>query len=207
MTRIQAGAAAVLGLLLVLLLIVGVTGGALVNRLDADGLRGPGQFSGTTPPGLGQWHTDPDRGYDTAPGETEPDTSTEHEPGTGPDPSVFDHGEASPGVFTAAPGDCFVTSDDTRTVPCDHPHGAEVFYTFTMDGDDYPGEDGFDLDRCTEMFGPYVGTTHDASGYGIAWLVPSRSTWEQSGDREVICMLVTEDLRTGSAYQSIRLVV
>lgn len=122
-----------------------------------------------------------------------------------PDPREFDHGDGAPGIFTAAPGDCLVSSDDTRVVPCDHPHEAEVYYTFTVEETEFP-HDGFDTEACLERFGAYVGTTVEASGYGLTWLVPSPTTWEDAGDREVICLLTSSEPTTGSAFRSAELV-
>ncbi|MGC5629167.1 septum formation family protein [Georgenia sp. Z1344] len=200
MTRIQTLAATLVTLAVLSLVVTGWRTGALgpaggVNLPDL-GAYGHGP---TTPNSPGA-PSDPD-----APGTGLPDDS--RTPGDAPDPGEFDHGEGAPGIFTAAPGDCLVSSENTRVVPCDHEHSAEVYYTFTLDGDEYPGDDHIDTERCLEMFGAYVGTTPESSGYGLTSLVPSRQSWEDAGDREVICILTTREPVTGSAYQSAELVV
>ncbi|MGO1583590.1 MAG: septum formation family protein [Actinomycetaceae bacterium] len=214
MTRIESGGALVVGLLMVAVLLLGIGTGAVGSRIDVDDMirSVTSDADGTAPHDDGTVGEVPPGGPSIpgAPGSP----SAPGSPGTpgdvpngGPDPEVFDHGHGAPGIFTAAPGDCLVETDATVSVPCDHPHSAEVFYTFTVEGDEYPGDDGFETDLCLEMFGAYVGTTPEAGGYGLTWLVPSRSTWADAGDREVICLLTTEELATGSAYRSAELVV
>jgi hypothetical protein len=197
MTRTQSVAALVLAALFALLVAYGVASGALVSRVDADALGGAGA---DLPPGHPPIS-------DLVPEDDSEDAGGIDDPPIPDDEMAqFDTSDGAPGVFSAEPGQCFADADASEQVPCSEPHVAEVFYTYEVDADEFPGEDAFGEQRCLDMMGAYVGTTYDASGYGVSWLVPSQGTWDELGDREVICMLVTDEPTVGSAYQSVTLV-
>ena len=86
---------------------------------------------------------------------------------------------------------------EIETVDCAEPHVAEVFATFDLEGDDYPGVDEVDTlatEGCTgARFEDYVGLPYEESEVFAAPLTPTEQTWNEADDRTVICFAVTSD--------------
>jgi hypothetical protein len=105
-------------------------------------------------------------------------------------------------------GDCinFQNNDEgtnTVRVDCAQPHDQEVFNTFVMPGETFPGyyEIGdAQQDECRSAFEDYVGVPWTQSVYTIDYAGPTEETWA-AGDHTIVCAL--EDARgaklTGSA--------
>lgn len=124
--------------------------------------------------------------------------------------SDFDMGSpvaGADGVFSADPGQCLAEPSPGARVSCDGQHGAEVFYTFNLQGGDYPG-DGQVRDEAAAQCGAqvvaYLGGEDTESRYTVTALTPSRATWEDDGDTEVLCLLTSDGPTSGSAFQSER---
>ncbi|MGC5629165.1 septum formation family protein [Georgenia sp. Z1344] len=121
----------------------------------------------------------------------------------------FDAGQpaaGSDGVFTANPGQCLAEPEPGGVISCEGAHRAEVFYTFNLPAGDYPGDDAVSDEatgQCDSQVGAYLGGD-DAGTYSVSALTPSRQTWEDDGDTEVLCLLVTENPGEESAFQSER---
>ena len=117
-------------------------------------------------------------------------------------------------AFSMHVGDCYddqmFFSDevsDVPGIPCDQPHDNEVFALFDLQESEYPGEERtLELadDGCLERFEAYVGTTYEESVLMITNLVPSKGSWSQVDDREVICVAYHMELEklTGSVRHS-----
>ena len=115
-------------------------------------------------------------------------------------------------VFSFRPGDCFngvVANEEVESVegiPCDQPHEKEAYLLVDYPGGTdapFPGEEAllrFAEDRCLGAFEPYVGRSYELSEIYTLPLYPTRDTWEQQDDREIVCILYYEDGReiTGS---------
>lgn len=113
-------------------------------------------------------------------------------------------------VFALSAGDCFEPAEDTgaeitdvTVVDCADEHGAEVYATFELDGEDFPGADDVDgmaTAGCLERFEDFVGLPYAQSRFLQSSYVPSEASWAD-GDREVVCFLVDIDGAplTGSA--------
>lgn len=121
-------------------------------------------------------------------------------------------------VFSLEPGTCF---DDVAelaeegggeigevpVVDCRQPHDNEVFATFDLEGDTFPGDDQVlqaAVDGCLARFGDYVGSEPGTSRYLVSHLVPTARTWDVNDDREVVCFLYDRQLEKleGSAEGS-----
>ena len=113
-------------------------------------------------------------------------------------------------AFALQVGDCYddptlATENVTGVagVPCDEPHDNEVFALFDIERDTFPGDSltlALGNRGCLEHFAEYVGTTYAESRLAINTLVPSAGSWEELGDREVVCIAFLYDLSklTGS---------
>ena len=86
----------------------------------------------------------------------------------------------------------FTEVTDVPIVDCAEPHDNEVIANFDIAGATYPGDDTVNRQAevgCLERFEPYVGTAYADSIYEIGWLTPTASSWDDAGDREVICFV------------------
>lgn len=111
-------------------------------------------------------------------------------------------------VFALEPGTCFddvveLTDEgggevgQVPVVDCAGPHDNEVFATFDLEDDTFPGDDRvlqLALDGCLDRFDDYVGSDPESSRYAVSHLVPTERTWEVNDDREVVCFLYDRDL-------------
>lgn len=121
-------------------------------------------------------------------------------------------------VFSLDPGTCFddvsqITDEgggeveDVPIVDCDEPHDNEVFATFDLEGEDFPGDDAVATraeQGCLDRFEAYVGRDYASSRFVATHLVPTEQSWEVRDDREVVCFLYDVDLARleGSAQGS-----
>ena len=106
-------------------------------------------------------------------------------------------------------GDCIAepTEGEFETVPvvpCSEPHVSELFHSFDIDGDDYPGEEeviALAEAGCIDEFADFIGTSYEESEWDVSFLYPVEETWNTLDDREVLCGVVTVsgDETTGSA--------
>jgi hypothetical protein len=129
--------------------------------------------------------------------------------------------EGSLDVMEVRVGDCFDDPDDlpedgsmgeTADVgakPCSQPHDNEVYHSFDLEGEEYPGDEAVEelaFDGCEAAFEPFVGTPYEDSELDIFTLTPLEDGWEQLDDRTVICALfdLSGEQVTGSLEGSAR---
>jgi hypothetical protein len=108
--------------------------------------------------------------------------------------AVTEGGDES--VFDIAVGDCLTDQStsgevsDVPVVPCDQPHSSEVFHTYQVPGDDFPGDfTQITTEQCMPAFQEFVGVPSEQSALQVTTLEPTAETWEQ-GDRELVCIVV-----------------
>lgn len=120
----------------------------------------------------------------------------------------------SASVFDMRVGDCYdepdSTADEVETLParpCADPHDYEVFASVDVpEADDYPGDDAVEEQaqtECMEGFESFVGISYDESELDFSYLTPTKASWPQ-GDREITCLVYSEDKVTGSLEGSKR---
>lgn len=114
-------------------------------------------------------------------------------------------------VFDLEPGSCVDDNalapglvTDVTVVPCEQPHSHEVYHRVTYAGPtqeyDAAALRTFASDQCTQSFATYVGLPYDRSRYYYLQLAPSEDSWNDSGDRDVVCLLFLQGSQlTGSA--------
>lgn len=117
-------------------------------------------------------------------------------------------------AFEMRPGDCFDDSffdagevSDLPGVPCGQPHDNEVYATFDVVGDEYPGQDRIDelADQgCLDRFAAAIGAPYEESVLVFTTLTPSEGSWSERNDREVVCVAYHMELEklTGSVLGS-----
>ena len=118
--------------------------------------------------------------------------------------------EGSVDAFNMRVGDCFddgSTFDDSEVnsvagIPCAQPHDNEVYALFDVTQTSFPGEAIAEIahEGCLARFEGFVGKDYDSSQLDIATLYPSRESWQQQNDREVVCVVYDMDANklTGS---------
>jgi hypothetical protein len=107
--------------------------------------------------------------------------------------AVTEGGDES--VFEVSVGDCISDSatgqvSDLPIVPCDQTHVGEVYHTYDVPGDAFPGDfSQVTTEQCEgPAFQEYVGLAYDQSAFGYTTLEPTSQSWE-SGDHELVCIL------------------
>jgi Septum formation len=103
-------------------------------------------------------------------------------------------------VFELAVGDCVIDEtqgeiSETTKVPCSTPHLSEVYHLFDLPAGAFPEAEALSTaveQGCLAAFEPYVGLDYESSEYVFSWLEPTPESWA-NGDREVVCMLATQD--------------
>lgn len=112
-------------------------------------------------------------------------------------------------VFELEVGDCFDqiepgdgTVESVTAVDCDQPHDHEVYATYDLDDGDWPGADAVRAEAeegCRVRFEVYVGAPYADSELEAAAFWPTEASWQEHGDREVVCFLSDpDDSLTGS---------
>jgi hypothetical protein len=122
----------------------------------------------------------------------------------GADGRITDAGDVS--VFELLAGDCLSPPEEVQAgieevtlVPCADPHTQEVFETLDYEpaeegDDDFPGDselDTFAQAACLDPFADYVGVDYIDSSLFITYLLPTVRSWNEEGDREVVCIAQT----------------
>lgn len=104
---------------------------------------------------------------------------------------------ATIGAFDLRVGDCtgpLPTGSITTVslIPCTQAHYWEAFHSGTLTDKAYPGqakiyEDGNKL--CAAAFTTFVGRKPEKSSLKFTFFHPTQDTWQNTGDREVLCIL------------------
>ncbi|MDG4832938.1 septum formation family protein [Solwaraspora sp. WMMD1047] len=98
--------------------------------------------------------------------------------------------------FDLATGDCLNGLKESASitslpaVPCSQPHEGEVFGTFTVTGDSFPGNTAISSqaeEGCTDRLAQYAPAAADDDSLELFFLHPTSESWAQ-GDREVVCI-------------------
>jgi hypothetical protein len=84
-------------------------------------------------------------------------------------------------------------------VACREPHDAEAYAVFALpvpaDGP-FPGSaevQSLAQLGCQDRFADYVGQAYEDSAYYFAAIAPTRKSWEDRGDRRVLCSIIASD--------------
>lgn len=115
-------------------------------------------------------------------------------------------------VFSIQVGDCLndaSVSGDVSEVPftpCEEPHDSEAYATFQLSGDAFPGDDavGQEADElCYGAFEDFAGIAWESSVYDYSYYIPTQDSWEQLGDREVLCTIFDPDGKVTGTLENI----
>ena len=106
-------------------------------------------------------------------------------------------------VFELEAGMCFNDPGtleqvySVETVDCSEPHDNEIYLvTRYPGGGDYPGDAVIEqaaFTACFDAFEPFIGLAYEYSRFDITGLWPSRESWTDLGDREIICAVYDID--------------
>lgn len=106
---------------------------------------------------------------------------------------------ATTDAFSIKVGDCVGKVDGDSTdklplLPCAEKHSWEAFAANDLTGTDFPGnaevKDQAEK-ACGVAFEDFIGIAAEDSRYEVTFLTPTRETWTQAGDREVVCLVGT----------------
>lgn len=104
---------------------------------------------------------------------------------------------ATTDAFAIKVGDCTGpisngSVDTLSLVPCGQEHAWEAYARTELAGEDYPGSSRVqDMAEsfCFAEFRGFVGVSAGSSKYRATFLQPTKQTWEQAGDREIVCLV------------------
>lgn len=124
-----------------------------------------------------------------------------------------DDGGRAVEAFDLEPGACFNRPaeasqvKEVEVVDCAEAHDFEVYHSFQLADGPYPGAAAMEeewIQGCIAPFESFVGSTFDESVLDISAIFPTSESWDQVGDREVVCSVTAVDgvPRTGSAAGS-----
>ncbi len=92
-------------------------------------------------------------------------------------------------------------------IDCAEPHDLEAFATMDLEGDEFPGDaslketaDAF----CIAEFESFVGVSYTESELSVTYFAPTADSWDRSGDREVLCWVVSTEPVTGTLQGAAR---
>lgn len=109
-----------------------------------------------------------------------------------------------PAVFKLQAGNCFNSGPNDQTIsvqPCTSPHDAEVFATFPLTGQAYPGTTVAQAEAqagCVARIGTYMDPVLAQTAMDQEYIYPDPVAW-QAGDRTVVCDVRSDaGLTTGS---------
>ena len=104
---------------------------------------------------------------------------------------------ATTDTFSIKVGDCVGKLDGDSAeklplTPCEQTHFWEAYASGELDGTDFPGTSQVkDLSdkACRAPFKAFVGIALDDSKYEVSYLSPTKESWTQAQDREVVCLV------------------
>ena len=119
------------------------------------------------------------------------------------------------GLVNLDVGDCYIDSalvdsnaDTDPVVACTEPHNGEIYFTITLEGEEYPlketlAEQG--VTGCKAAFADFVGLEFELSHLDFRYLYPTDTSWS-NGDREIDCVVFdpSTGLTTGTLAGSER---
>ena len=113
------------------------------------------------------------------------------------------------GALVLKVGDCLAEPavgevEKVPVVPCSETHDSELFHSFMLTGDEYPGVDAIVEEvgtECIPEFATFMGIAYEESEWDISTIYPTQETWDGIDDREVLCGVfpLSEEDTTGSA--------
>lgn len=102
------------------------------------------------------------------------------------------------GAFRIQLGDCIETPpvgefESLAAAPCSEPHESEVFHALMLaDRTTFPGTETISqeaADGCYSAFTGFVGQTYEYSSLDFSTIGPTKATWDEFDDREVLCVV------------------
>ncbi|HEY3337177.1 MAG TPA: septum formation family protein [Propionicimonas sp.] len=104
---------------------------------------------------------------------------------------------ATTDAFSIKVGDCVGKLDGDSAerlplTPCDQAHFWEAYASSTLDGTDFPGTSQVNelSDKaCSAAYEDFIGKAPDDSKYEVTYLNPTKESWTQAKDREVVCLV------------------
>lgn len=113
-----------------------------------------------------------------------------------------------PDVFDIEVGSCMNKADlegdevsAIKTFDCAEEHDVEAYAATDLEGDEYPGKDAILTkaeDFCMAEFESFVGSNYQESTLFFSYLYPTQESWDQKDDRQVLCLLISDEPVTGS---------
>jgi len=118
--------------------------------------------------------------------------------------AIVDAGDVD--AFEIRLGDCFNDAGSSGAeeistidgVPCSEPHDNEVYALVNLTQSSFPGDEAIEtlaFEACLDKFQSFVGKDYESSQLDIFPIYPTRQSWNDLDDREVVCALYDLDLK------------
>jgi hypothetical protein len=115
-------------------------------------------------------------------------------------------------VFSLEVGQCFQEPageseeiTDVEVVDCEEPHDNEAFHSFELEGDQFPGREAAAAAAEEECYGDafedYIGQPYQTSEVAVFTITPTRASWEEADDREIVCVAFVPGQRVEGSLQ------
>lgn len=87
-------------------------------------------------------------------------------------------------------------------IDCAEEHDVEAYASTQVTGDTYPGKDAI-LEQadefCLAEFTTFVGVpSYEESALFFSYLYPTEESWNDAGDREILCLVISDTPVTGT---------
>jgi hypothetical protein len=104
---------------------------------------------------------------------------------------------ATTDAFSIKVGDCVGklggdSAQELPLTPCGQAHFWEAYASINLDGTDFPGTSQVnDLSdkACSAAYEGFMGIALGDSKYEVTYLTPTKESWTQAQDREVVCLV------------------
>lgn len=104
---------------------------------------------------------------------------------------------ATTDAYSIRVGDCIgaLPSESTERltlIPCNQEHHWEAFATSNLTGTNYPGATAIAEQarrECGRVAKGFLGSSVERTKFEVTSLTPTKASWEQAQDREVMCLV------------------
>jgi hypothetical protein len=87
-------------------------------------------------------------------------------------------------------------------VPCSEPHDSEAYTSIQLPYGDY-AVGRADDEACYDAFESFAGIAWEDSVYEYGYCIHSMDSWNNPGDREVLCTIYDVDRRTTGSLENV----
>lgn len=128
------------------------------------------------------------------------------------DTGTVTEGNDDADVLSIRVGDCLNDAGTSGTVttapivPCSEPHDSEAYASIQLDDGDFPGDQAISATAdglCHDAFEGFAGIAWEDSVYDYSYYLPTEDSWNNRGDREVLCTIFDSNGQTTGSLANV----